>query len=221
MKTSYLFVFIVILLLAGCKSEEKKAQERFEARKMLSDIGVEFTIDEYHDRIKEGDYSAVELFLKAGMTPNADDEAAYKAIQYNRLDILKLLFEHGLDVDDINVVLGAIAELNFDAIEFLRIKGASFNKLYRVKTRTSGITEDLPIVYALDFNRTGDSYGRGAWSSILSVYDKKYYEMAEYLFDHGATLSGWTRGDTPLYEIYVTDELKERAPSLYNKLQRN
>ncbi|MCH8558534.1 MAG: ankyrin repeat domain-containing protein [Balneolia bacterium] len=217
MKTSYSFLFIAILLFAGCKSEEKKAQERFEARKLLSDLNIEYSIDEYSKRIIEGDYTAVELFLKSGMAPNAGNEAGEDAIFYGHLNILELLFENGLNTDDTGVVLTAIWVKNMDALEFLRKKGADFNKIHQ---RTSGnnIQDRLPLSYALDFNRIGDRYG--SLGGQHSRYDTKYYEIAEFLVDNGATFRGWQRGDTPLQEIYVTDDLEERAPSLYRKLLR-
>lgn len=222
MKTSYSFLFIVLLLLAGCKSEEKKAQQRFEARKMLSDIGIEFTIDEYHDRIQEGDYSAVELFLRAGMTPNAGEEAGKDAIYYGHLNILELLFDYGLKPDDSGVVLTAVWVKNMDALELLRNKGADFNMLHTRRTYNGNTETRLPLAFALDYNRKGrgnSASGYGSFGGEYSTYDRRYYEIAEYLVENGATFSGWVFGETPMRDVYVTDELEERAPSLYRKLR--
>ena len=222
MKTTYSLLFILILLLAGCKSEERKAQERFEARKMLSDIGIEFTIDEYHSRIQEGDYSAVELFLKAGMTPNAGNEAGEDAIYYGHLNILELLFDYGLKPDDSGVVLTAIWVKNMDALELLKSKGADFNKLHDRSTYGGNTETRLPLAFALDYNRIGrgaNATGYGTFGGQYSTYDRKYYEIAEFLVDNGATFSGWVFGDTPMRDVYVTNELEERAPRLYRKLR--
>lgn len=219
MKISYSSLYIVILLLVGCNSEEKKVQERFEARKMLSDIGIEFTIDEYHDRIQEGDYSAVELFLKAGMTPNADNRAGYYAIDYGHVSILKLLFKYGLDANDTGLVLNAVWEKNIEILELLKKEGADFNINHEIANFRGDITRNLPLTYALDKNRNFSGYGpRGGQ---YDSYDRKYYEIAEWLIDNGARLSGWQRDGTPLREIYFTDDLEGESPTLYRKLQFN
>ncbi len=219
MKTSHSFLFILLLLLAGCKSEERKAQERFEARKMLSDIGIEFTIDEYHDRIQEGDYTAVELFLKAGMTPNAGQRAGYYAVDYGHITILELLFKYGLDANDSGLVLNAIWEKNIEILELLKRRGADFNRNHEIVNFRGDVQRHLPITYALDKNRSFNRYGpRGGQ---YDSYDRKYYEIAEWLIDNGARLSGWQRGDTPLREIYLTDDLEEESPTLYRKLRFN
>lgn len=217
MKKTLLFLLTIIILVVGCNTEERKSQERFEARKMLTDIGIEFSVDEYLNRIKEGDYSAVELFLKAGMTVNAGNEAGENAIFYGHLSILELLFDHGLKTDDVGVVLTAIWVKNLEALELLTKKGVDFNKIHQ-RTSLGDIQDRLPLAYALDFNRAGDRYS--SLRSRSSRYDTKYYEIAEYLVDNGAKFRGWLRGDKPLQDIYVTEELKERAPSLYRKLQR-
>jgi hypothetical protein len=219
MKTTYSFLFLIIILLAGCKSEERKAEERFEARKMLSDIGVEFTIDEFHDRIEEGDYSAVELFLKAGMSPNAGNKAGYLAIDNGHITILKLLIKNGyqLDPNGTGIVLSAIREMNIEILELLKNEGADFNINHEIELFRGEISRNLPLTYALDRNRNFSGYGpRGGQ---YDSYDRKYYEVAEWLIDNGARLKGWQRGDAPLTEIYLTEDLEDEAPSLYQKLK--
>lgn len=196
MKTSYLLFFITLFLLAGCKSEERKAHERFEARKMLSDIGIEYTKDEYIKRIEEGDYTAVELFLKAGMTVNVDKKAGDYAISNGHISILELLFDYGLDANDQGLVLEAIRENNIEILRLLKKKGADFNRIHEL--RWGWARKRLPLEYALD---------------------RKNYEVAEWLVDNGASLRGWQRGGTPMSELYITDDLKEEAPSLYRKLR--
>lgn len=217
MKTKYAFIFILVLLLAGCKSEERKAEERFEARKMLSDIGIEFTIDEYHDRIQEGDYSAVELFLKAGMTPNAGNRAGYYAIDYDHTSILELMFKYGLDANASGLVITAIREKNIVILELLKRQGTDFNRNHEIVDYFGDMRRHLPLTYALDRNRNFNQYGpRGGQ---YDSYDRKYYEIAEWLIDNGARLSGWQRGDTPLTDIYLTNDLENEASSLYQKLK--
>jgi hypothetical protein len=186
---------------------------------MLSDIGIEFTIDEYHDRIQEGDYTAVELFLTAGMTPNAGNRAGYYAIDYGHISILDLLFKYGLDANDAGLVLNAIWEKNLEILELLKNKGADFNKNHEIVNYSGDVQRHLPLTYALDKNRSFNSYGpRGGQ---YDSYDRKYYEIAEWLIDNGARLRGWQRGETPLTDIYLTNDLEDEASSLYRKLKLN
>ena len=183
---------------------------------MLSEIGIEYTVDEYHDRIRESDFSAVELFLKAGMAPNAEDRAGYLVIDEGNIPMLELLFKYGLEANETGLVLNAIWEKNIQILELLKDKGADFNRIHDLKNSIGETQSSLPLAYTLDKNRWIDKYGPSG--SQYDSYDRKYYEIAEWLLDNGARLRGWQRGDTPLSDIYVTEDLEAEAPSLYKKL---
>ena len=67
------------------------------AREKLSQLNVPYTIDEFVNRAKQSDVVAVNLFLTAGMNPNArdndDNTALIAAKKAGHEDIVQLLKE--------------------------------------------------------------------------------------------------------------------------------
>lgn len=51
------------------------------ARIMISELGIPYTVDEFVERARQSDVVAVELFLTAGMNPNAKDEGGVTALR--------------------------------------------------------------------------------------------------------------------------------------------
>ena len=68
---------LVLILLTVCSSIgcDLKGDPQYHARKKLAEIGILFTKQSFAQRIYEGDVLAVELFLDAGMSPNAEADA--------------------------------------------------------------------------------------------------------------------------------------------------
>jgi len=108
---AFALLLLLILLLASALTPAQS-----EARK-VSEPNVPFTPDAFIDSVIAGDKNTVELFLKAGMSPNVaftrepflevgnriidnGDPALIIAMRFGRDDIVSLLLSHGVDVNE-------------------------------------------------------------------------------------------------------------------------
>jgi hypothetical protein len=106
---------LALLLLLSLLQASSLAPAQSEARK-VSEPSVPFTPDAFIDSVIAGDKNTVELFLKAGMSPNVafkrerflevgnriienGDPALIIAMRFGRDDIVALLLSHGVDVN--------------------------------------------------------------------------------------------------------------------------
>ncbi len=71
------------------------------ARKDLERIPLEYSVPVFHEQVRQGKTAVVELFLKAGIDPNAADRQGYTALMFaagwGRADIARLLLRAKAD----------------------------------------------------------------------------------------------------------------------------
>src|SRR5688572_28462428 len=94
-------LFILALLSAFANAQDQAA-----ARAELARRGLAFTETAFIDSIIEGDTQAAQLYLKAGMSPQAKNAEGNYALWYaagnQRLEIVNRLIELGADVNSID-----------------------------------------------------------------------------------------------------------------------
>jgi ankyrin repeat protein len=104
------------------------------ARAELSALGVEFTSQEFLERVNQGDARAVKLFVAAGIDPNTKNAegniALMPAIAEHRTDIITALLAGKIDVNQTNdrgstALDWAAARGQLDTVRLLLEKGAS------------------------------------------------------------------------------------------------
>ena len=107
-RTLFLALIITLLIpLTACNlqigndQESPSAQPDIEtpegAREKIADLNIQYTINEFVKCARESDMVAVELFLTAGMNPNAKDSSGVTALeaatQAGHTDIIELFEE--------------------------------------------------------------------------------------------------------------------------------
>ena len=121
-----LFLFASVLLFAACDSKERY-------RKQLEGKGIEFSTEVFLERIGIENREVIELFLKAGMDPNAEgkygETALMLAAVYHNKEFVDLLVAHGARVNAKNnegysALMFIASQGNSDMAEFLVRKGA-------------------------------------------------------------------------------------------------
>lgn len=166
---------ILVLPLGSCSKNQKTVQrpdaidgetsqstvtEQEAARRALEQRRISYTQEEFFRCIESGDATAVRLFLVAGMSPDTISDRSLsplpKAALFGRADIVRLLLEHGADVnakgDDGSTAL-TIAIQNDGHIEIVNAlldRGADPNaRLRDGRTALILAAHDPPIVRAL------------------------------------------------------------------------
>jgi ankyrin repeat protein len=90
------FFFAVLGLCAGMPATILAAADPVTARKNLKETGVDYTEQQFAKSAGEGDMTAVNLFLEAGMDVNAGGGAALGlAAGRGQLEMVKLLLSKG------------------------------------------------------------------------------------------------------------------------------
>jgi ankyrin repeat protein len=90
--------FDAVLTLTKLYVKPSSADSGEEAQKKLKEKGIEFTADNFFQKVKEGDLASVQLFLDAGMEANSKNveqsSALILAAQYGFPEIVGLLLKH-------------------------------------------------------------------------------------------------------------------------------
>jgi hypothetical protein len=73
-------LLIAALIILSLASPLVLAEDQESARQVLETRGIQFTEDEFVERARRGDISAIELMLDAGMTPDAEDRYGTPAL---------------------------------------------------------------------------------------------------------------------------------------------
>ena len=85
--------FFIVMLLISCQNEQQQALGKIQS------TGSPFTVTEFNNYICSGNISMVELYLKAGINPNATDKDGLTPLDYaanaDNPAIFKMLFRHG------------------------------------------------------------------------------------------------------------------------------
>ncbi|MEI8092750.1 MAG: ankyrin repeat domain-containing protein [Spirochaetales bacterium] len=116
------------------KQRWKDFLERLEAKGQLLERGFEVTPSALFETVEKGDTTSVELFLKAGFTPDQTNKKGVSllglAIRFSHLSVLRLLLQWGADINlrsrdrDNTPVMDAAAEGHLEMLQELIQKGA-------------------------------------------------------------------------------------------------
>lgn len=92
------WLLALLIPLTGC---EKSPED---ARRELGQMNVQYTQEAFVEAAKNGDTLAVELFLAAGMSPDARDEDGQTALRWavakGHTDIVQRLLDRGADINE-------------------------------------------------------------------------------------------------------------------------
>jgi ankyrin repeat protein len=181
-----------------------QVQEQSNIEEQLSDLGYLYTSDSFIAAAKSNDLEAVELFLQAGMSPNAADPGKAPAIIYAAQQgytaIVDTLVRHGALINSVDPTTGKTAlyyavEANFPEMAiFLLDYGADPNGSDRVgmtplmMAARRGDTEMVRrlIAHGADANAR-DQYGDTAYS----------YAVTNGNVDIATVLQDWYAAHTP------------------------
>ena len=87
----------LLVTLAGC------AKNRDAARAELAQMNIAYTDKNFIEKAREGNATAVALFIDAGINPdtknNAGQSALEAAVLANQVDTVKVLLDKGADVN--------------------------------------------------------------------------------------------------------------------------
>lgn len=164
----------LLLLMVSCTKSPTQA------RKELAEIGVNYSESTFLNSISAGDKVAVDLFLQAGMNPNALHTNGVSALQgasfRGNTEIVKLLIKAGADLDAVTTLAdrdtltalsNAIGMHNLDTAQALVSAGADVN----LKRKT---LSPFPII--------DDTYIRVASAA-------NYIEGVQFLLKNGADVN--------------------------------
>lgn len=122
---------------AGEAASYAAEEARQEARRELLDLGVSFREDSLAECVAAGDLRAVELFLDAGLSPDAKNKHGVTmlsmAVRSAHKPIAELLAERGADLDlqsddrGNSPLMDAVAAGNLAITEFLLSRGAQLD----------------------------------------------------------------------------------------------
>lgn len=207
MHRKWILVLLCLSVALLCSCEKNPAREKLEQMDVL------YSKKEFLKRVEESDYDVVELFLAAGMNPDAGDKAGATALQYaareGNLEIVKLLMEKGADVNRGAVLVWAIGGLERRTE---RVPGQGLVSLPRDEESArqaevillllehgADVNASAPIVYAAE---TGDleivrllvEHGAdvnaklGTWERTALMLAVEYAppEVVQYLLEQGA-----------------------------------
>jgi hypothetical protein len=102
-------LLVVSILFASCSNEDVQNKEPLDPlhyRKEIAALNLEFSTEDYFRSIEKGDKLTVDLFLKAGMSPNQELNMAnglmrsvplVTAIKQKHHEIIAMLLEAGAD----------------------------------------------------------------------------------------------------------------------------
>lgn len=97
-------LFVCLLLLAGCTNSTPPIETgATTAHERLERLGIPYNRDVFLREAADGNTAVVELFVAAGMDPNAKnlahETALWKAAEYGHLDTVQTLLANGADVN--------------------------------------------------------------------------------------------------------------------------
>jgi predicted RNA-binding protein YlqC (UPF0109 family) len=169
------------------------------AKKELTRMGFQFTEEDFRERAESCNTEAVQLFLQAGMSPNAQDKYGttilMEAVRWNCEDIIDLLLKEKADVNvrshnGDTALITAVITYNEDLAKVLIKRGAKVNE-QRTDGRTAlmyaafiGKIDIVKQLLRADANiNLRDKEGKTALKLAMERGDR---EMIEYLKKAGA-----------------------------------
>lgn len=138
-----LLIFIFIFLFPFCSISYANDIDGYYRQEILNN-NLPFNTTGFFEAIRRGNITVVDLFLKAGMNPNATlagSPAPMQALYLNQVEILDLLLSSGADVETEvpalfvatkkqNLLSYAIKKKNENAVKVLIKYGVDVNKIF-------------------------------------------------------------------------------------------
>lgn len=220
--TRLALVLAVVLIAGACGSGEE------DARRALEQRGLTVDPDEFLRRIRAGDLEAVELFLTAGMHPDARDAkglAALVAIAGNggnehQLEITQRLLDAGADanIDEGLALVRAGWADNIGVLKALLDAGADVNAAEPRKGTTSlmmaadnGLVD--PAKLLIDEGADVDAREKdGGWTALMFAADEGAVEVVKLLLDAGADVSVMTDNGRSAYRLASWQTHRDPVP---------
>jgi len=134
MKKILAVLFMLITVQTVCFADAQTDMQQSYIAKIQAQ-GIKYNTYNYFSAISNGNVQLTEMFLKAGMDPNATflkTPAIYMAIASNQNDIVKLLLKNGVDANKelagFTPLIVAIRNKDSKIVETLISYGADVNK---------------------------------------------------------------------------------------------
>ncbi len=197
-------ISLLALAISACQTHEEKARAKLEA------MGVEYSEAAFLQKVQEGDNTAVQLFLAAGMQQNkpALQEALMRAIWGNHAETVGEIIAHGADVNAhgpwrgntalIDAADGGNAVIASELIAHGADVNAKQNEgrtalMYAAQMRSPEIVHEL-IAHGADVNAKENDGGTALTQAVWSGNEETVHE----LIAHGADVNVKYSDETPL-----------------------
>lgn len=159
-KTITTFLLAMLLFFIACSDSSQIGigrEEQTAAREELEQLNIAYNSLEFIKAATRGDVHTVELFLDAGMNPNATatqagrEPAMWHAANNGRLEVMELLLDRGADLDarynfGYTILMKAAFNDYAKVVEFMLDKGADPN----IKNEFGG----TPLMFAAGLGGT-------------------------------------------------------------------
>ncbi|QOR34308.1 ankyrin repeat domain-containing protein [Clostridium sp. 'deep sea'] len=161
--------------------------------KQLFKLGYQNNSKGYIASLEDGNYDAIEIYLKEGFDPNLnikfDNYPLLIVASHNEFNLIKLLIEHGADPNvhsEYNLITAlsiVINKGNLKIIDYLLVKGA--NPSFAIANAVAG--NDIALVkYLIKHGASADAgYPREAF---IIACDNENYEIIDLLLNNGANI---------------------------------
>jgi len=226
---------LLLLLVLLCPNT---AQDKRVARLELNRMNVPFTNDAFILSIIEGNKAQAELFLAAGMSPNATytgepiviaprvitegQTALQVALAFDRMDFVRLLLEKGADVNQ-PANYGTLLEATGPLVKVLLDSGADVNEgvdggqTALMEAARDGDLYKLRLL--LDYGADVNAKSKYGASALRNAAVGRHREAVKMLIEHGADLSEFSDRAIGMmtHEPDRNDQVMQLISRLYEK----
>ncbi|MET1083457.1 MAG: ankyrin repeat domain-containing protein [Burkholderiales bacterium] len=198
---------VALLVVAGVGAVylSQTALTPEQARARLAQMDIAYTPDAFVKAAELKDVKAVELFLKAGMDPNAADRQRVTALQFaashGNLPLMSALLKAGAKTTD-EALVSAAAAGQVEALRMLLSNGPPKAALDRASI--AAVSEPGALRVLLDHGADPNAVDRDGGTALMEAARRAKPEAIKLLLAKGANVNAartdrWTRGRTSLY----------------------
>ncbi len=193
-------ILIAILLMTVITACSKSPEEK--ARNALRQVNIEYSENSFIKYVEKGDKAVVDLFLTAGMSPDAKSEKGISAltiaVRSGHIEMVTLLLAKGVDVnakdkDGFTALMEAVRVKNVEVVKILIDKGADVNakdiagNTALTIATSGGHTEmvNLLIAKGADVN----AKDKDGFTALMEAARLGNIEVVKVLIDKGADVN--------------------------------